>query len=614
MFKLETTKRIWKTLEDIGFANNNPEVLKQFEGVTYCRSGYQRIESEDNYRSDHPEFCQKWPYNSYIEDAAIRQIIINDLSFWMGTGCDYIDHKWVKAGIDTIFPAVGNLLGSFFERRAGKKVHGNADNHNLEPAGCGPIAVLTLLWYFRNYPCVQEMYLGIQKIKQRYETSEPRDSTLEDIMKKIWNKNVVLKDVDYSGTGSRFIRFDKSVFVEIREKIKCKNVINHNLCKAIFEAVALNRIPVLVQFPTHWAVICGVEFDYSMYCITGLFNKSMKFTLNSGNDNIYPSLPVDDMQYGRPDKLFFYAPEDLITYCKCDDPYYDLATTTERGLAIRRRNEFNALVGNNYEKVSSAGCKFRKGEVVNVTNRTEGLLISSGLAVMLSDKVFKRNNIDCYKVSFATQEFLVAIGGNQSGNSSQDDYTPHYATGLSPMNRSVNCFAYIPVESVQKVFSNDLDCIFFRETNGIKANAQVFINKLAVGQYIYEEPTLITKSNFLGLGAAYISKIYADSSCDVYFPDKKKTFHSAICLGDDYIMNFNISAGSSTPAQFAVGEDVYYKHNDSYFKAKVTSLNAFVASSAERWYYIKADTESAYWKVTEKNIYKIVWRYDYSKY
>lgn len=79
-------------------------------------------------------------------------------------------------------------------------------------------------------------------------------------------------------------------------------------------------------------------------------------------------------------------------------------------------------------------------------------------------------------------------------------------------------------------------------------------------------------------------------------------------------MNFNISAGSSTPAQFAVGEDVYYKHNDSYFKAKVTSLNAFVASSAERWYYIKADTESAYWKVTEKNIYKIVWRYDYSKY
>lgn len=62
----------------------------------------------------------------------------------------------------------------------------------------------------------------------------------------------------------------------------------------------------------------------------------------------------------------------------------------------------------------------------------------------------------------------------------------------------------------------------------------------------------------------------------------------------------NFANNSTALAQFAVGEEVYYKQNGSYLKAKITSLNAFVASSAERWYFIKVDTESSYWKVTEK--------------
>ena len=223
-------------------------------------------------------------------------------------------------------------------------------------------------------------------------------------------------------------------------------------------------------------------------------------------------------------------------------------------------------------------------------------------------------------MSFATQELLAALNTSdptQTGYITQDDGTIVYLTNSSPssMYKTVNCFVYVPTSYMQKVFSKDLDCVFFRETNGITANAQVYVNEYAVGQYIYDEPTLINKSNFLGLGPAYISKMYADTSCDVYFPNTNKTFHSAICLGMNFVMNFNIPAGTSTPAKFAVGEEVYYKQsNSSYRIVKVTSLNPFVASSAERWYLVKADDVSNYWKVREKTLYKMVWKYDWSKY
>lgn len=85
-------------------------------------------------------------------------------------------------------------------------------------------------------------------------------------------------------------------------------------------------------------------------------------------------------------------------------------------------------------------------------------------------------------------------------------------------------------------------------------------------------------------------------------------------IESDYIMNFDIPSSSSTTAQFTVGEDVYYKSNETFLKAIVTSLAQFDQSATKRLYNIKVDAESTERQMTEVELYKIVRRYNYSKY
>lgn len=618
------TKRVWRTVADAEFTNDS-YALKKYSGKTFCRSGKLLQDEEDNIKDNHPEFNQKWPYNSFMDDKVFIKEIESDLLGWAGFVNDVIEGSIGQSIADGVMPVVGNLLGSLFGKRKRKEKKGET-HHNLPPAGCGAICVLTLLWYFRNYPCVQYEFKDIQNIKQKYNVTEPKDSTLEDILKKIWRKNLFGKDITYGGTASAFIRFNKLPFVDKVDKLKWGSNSTEHIYKAIFEAVVLNRVPVVVRFLNHWAVICSVDFDYIKYCTYGgYFANATKVSLNTGNGEIWDPKTLADMEEKQGSKLleiYICKPKDLITYHIIDDPDYETAHIEDKNLAIQRRKEFATLVGKNYEHVPSESCKYRKGEVVYVTRKTNGLFISTGLGVVISNDLYEHNGIMCYKVSFASQELITelaevnALISNQSGNSTSTLVS--YKANSEYKGRvlkSLNYFTYVPTAYIEKVFSKDLDCISFRENyNNSWVTAQVYVCKYILGQYLYDEPTLINKTDFLGLGAAYISKIYTDSSCDIYFPKYKKTLHSAICMGDDYIMNFDIPSSSSTTAQFTIGEDVYYKSNETFLKAIVTSLAQFDQSATKRLYNIKVDAESTERQMTEVELYKIVRRYNYSKY
>lgn len=589
-----TTKRGWKTLLDAEFASR--ESLEQFNGTTFCYSGEKCEPKDDNDKNGHPKFSQEWPYNSYVSDAVIKQQLLNDLSFWAGTVYDIHNEHWGELVFDGIFPVVGNLLGSFLGRRKRKKKQGDSDHNNLEPAGCGPIAVLMLLWYFRNYPCIKNAYSGIETIQNSYDPNDSRNSTLEKIMKKIWNENlVIIKNIDYNGTSSK-IKLDSLPLKKMRSDVS-DNSSYEAICKAVFEAIVLNRVPVLIAFESHYAILSGVKFEYSKYCSTKSFYDSMKIypNLGWGRGPVGP-YTIDKLKNGKIYNikcLYFYAPTDVISYTYVNDP--EAATTTEKNLAIRRRKEFDALVGNNYEKVPSVNCKYRKGEVVYVDYKTP--IIGRRLGVIVSKCLVNDQNIQYYKISYATQEI--------------EDTTNRLSTYNILQNRVYS----IPIDYLQKVFSKTLDCVFFRETNRILANAQVYVNKYAVGQYIYDEPTLINKSNFLGLGAAYISKIYADTSCDIYFPDRKKTFHSAICFGDDYVEYYNIPSTAQIPAKFEKGEVVYFKDNNAggtIYKTTISSTEMFVVG-LQRTYLVK-NAGGITIQVGESALYKIVHTYNYSAY
>ncbi|MBR2196435.1 MAG: hypothetical protein IJ911_12585 [Salinivirgaceae bacterium] len=185
--------RVWRTLADSEFTNNSA-ALKQFDGLTFCRSGSQIPDDEDNVKDYQPEFCQKWPYNSFMEDEVFVKELNADLLGWPGLVNDVVEGLVEQVLYDVTMPVVGNLIGSLFGRRKRREKKGEK-HHNLPPAGCGAIAVLTLLWYYRNYPSVQDEFKGIQNIKKKYQNKEPRDSTLEDIMKKIWRKDLFGKDI-----------------------------------------------------------------------------------------------------------------------------------------------------------------------------------------------------------------------------------------------------------------------------------------------------------------------------------------------------------------------------------------------------------------------------------
>lgn len=58
--------RVWRTLADSEFTNNSA-ALKQFDNnVILCRSGKKLPDDEDLTINNHPEFHQRWPFNSFF--------------------------------------------------------------------------------------------------------------------------------------------------------------------------------------------------------------------------------------------------------------------------------------------------------------------------------------------------------------------------------------------------------------------------------------------------------------------------------------------------------------------------------------------------------------------
>ncbi|MBR2194797.1 MAG: hypothetical protein IJ911_04210 [Salinivirgaceae bacterium] len=55
----KTSPRVWKTMGDTEFQGNS-EIWRKFNGTTFCRSGAEKLDADDNKEGDHPTFCQIW--------------------------------------------------------------------------------------------------------------------------------------------------------------------------------------------------------------------------------------------------------------------------------------------------------------------------------------------------------------------------------------------------------------------------------------------------------------------------------------------------------------------------------------------------------------------------
>lgn len=611
--------RVWKSLSDAEF-KNKPEALEQFKGTLYAECGPKTVENFNNNKCVHPCFSQKWPYNSYVSDAVIKQQLKNDLLYWVGLFYDIKKGHWVEVATDVFFPVIGNLLGSFFGRRRRKSKKGDDEHHNLEPAGCGHVALLTLLWLFRDYTCVKNNYSGIEKIKAVYDTSDNKDDNLEKVMKKIFNNNLTLKNIDYGGTSS-IIKFS-SIPLTMYKSVTDNHTREHE-ATVIFEAVALNKVPVVValkgdtlNLKGHYAVIQGIEFDYENYIKTGKFKDSMKLYINMGREkgplNYYeidaygkPSsfYTVNDINKYEIRNLHVLAPNTKITYNLVTAN--TIATDEEKVFAIAKRKQFDELVGKNYEAVPSETCKYKKGEVVYAPNILD--LLISDLAVVVSDRTYE-DGLYYYKISYITE----------STKKSYDETLEKTNSGAilarQLLSIKVNNLYVVPEDNLKKVFSKDLDAIFLNVNDGLKASKFFFVNKFAVGQHIYNDPHLMSQDAwFIRISDAYISKIYNDGSCDVYFPYSKKTYHSTICFGDDYVEKVpNIPYNAPVPALFSNGESVYFDDNGTIYKTSISSTSVFV-SGLQRVYLVKNPSGTTI-QVGESSLYKIVGTFRSSDY
>ena len=85
----KTSPRVWRTMGDSEF-QGNPEIWRQFNGTTFCRSGAEKLDADDNKEDDHPTFCQKWPYNSFMEDKVFISSLAADATAWLGTLNDIV--------------------------------------------------------------------------------------------------------------------------------------------------------------------------------------------------------------------------------------------------------------------------------------------------------------------------------------------------------------------------------------------------------------------------------------------------------------------------------------------------------------------------------------------
>ena len=120
----------------------------------------------------------------------------------------------------------------------------------------------------------------------------------------------------------------------------------------------------------------------------------------------------------------------------------------------------------------------------------------------------------------------------------------------------------------------------------------------------------MTQSWLIRTSDAYISKIYDDGTCDVYFPYNKKTYHSYLPLDGSYVEHYEFSATTSIPAQFKTGDKVWYKSGEnSGFWTTIREGGVFIING-QRTYWIKNQGGTGLQYAEEKNIYKPVYVID----
>ena len=233
-------------------------------------------------------YSQKWPYNSYISffDEAKKEEFANAINLAVDfspllPAVAFAEGKTLKGIASVVDPLTTSIVQGTFDtvkhlwRWAKKIVTGsnssNANNdpdyyNGLPPAGCGPIVIAQLMWHWREYPSVQEYYPKINKLADNYYYNGEKtyywyDGEFDDIkstMKTIWDTNFfnfskISIDKEYVAIANQ-LNFN-GTFADIKTnslegplhqfKSKITNPSIESAAKSLYEAIVLNKIPVV---------------------------------------------------------------------------------------------------------------------------------------------------------------------------------------------------------------------------------------------------------------------------------------------------------------------------------------------------------------------------------
>ena len=597
-------------------------------------------------------YHQAWPFNSYIDDRkeAIQSIvaqivppasIAEDFLNVDDNIIEYIDGAFnvMMGGVSPIkvINSTMKYITSFWKKKKESAPVAIDEWNGNRPAGCLSIAFLQLLYYYKDVPSVKKGFPTLNRLYKYYnvetnqnskyfgrfcrknketEDYEPLINTdvtiVREIMEKIC-KAIPVSVFTEKGTAVLPIFVKQAAenlgFKEFREPLDSPS--NEEAARLIYQSLCNDIIPIAFQRRNggHYYLIDGCQFTPQLIENGKNYDKACYFNYNKGwgEGSCKYAAIIDSMtedigtcSQNHISKLYFFAPPTKIytTYVKVDED----ATDAEKQLAISKRTAFDNLVGNNYTHCTPPLAKFRKGEVVYVKNT----ILENGLAVVVSNAITE-NNITYYRISYATKNLqdLLAQGGSTTS-------LGQLARQLTAMK--LNKIKFVSVDNLDKVFSNKLSSLFIWERNGIDAKGHFYVKEFAVGQHIFNEPTLMTQSWLIRTSDAYISKIYDDGTCDVYFPYNKKTYHSYLPFNGSYVEHYEFPSTTSIPAQFKTDDRVWYKlsENDGFWTT-IREGGVFIING-QRTYWIKNQGGTGLQYAEEKNLYKPVYVIDPDKF
>ena len=610
-------------------------------------------------------YHQKWPFNSYIDDRkeAVQALASQAVPLVGPTVESVLNEDYVgavanffTAGVYGAVNAIANLFSKKKERKK-SDVEIESESNGNRPAGCLAIALLQLLYHYRDVSSVKNKFPELEKMYLRYEFLKDKEFTQSDGSKK--------KITGLFRTNNVTINYDwKETDLATADDVKNVNKVMERICKAIPVSVftemgtavlpthvddALSNIgfkrfrdevhgddtnssyervaEILYQslcngvIPLafvrgknrewHYYLIDGCKFDKVDFKISKSYAKTCTFSQNlgwgSGSEKFisikklgYFKGNSDDGGLNHISKLWFFAPsKKVVTYEVLEK---GKATKTEVQLAINRRTAFDNLIGEDYKLLENTILKFRKGEVVKIEKGVINTKISgsvdskynlyNGLATIISGPVVE-DGITFYYISLATQYLKDLVD-------STSNILAKLAVGLYET-------IPVPVENIQKIVARELTSLFIWERNGINAPGLFYARKLAVGEKIFNDPTLITQNWLIRPSDAYISKVYDDGTCDVYFPYNKKTYHSYVPFnGISFVEHYNYPATTSIPAPFKTGDEVWYGTEEKSFKTTIREGGVFLLNN-KRTYWIKNQGGSGLQYGEESKIYKVVY-------